>query len=367
MSGKTDLTERPRVLIWEVTQACDLECEHCRADAIPERDPRELSTEEAENLLDEARSFGEGQLVVLSGGDPLKRPDVEHLVRYGTDLGLRMTMTPSGTHNLGSSAIEELSDAGLQRMALSIDGGSAEAHDGFRGEPGSFQETMEAAEHAQEAGIPLQINTTVCSRTLDELYAVSALVDDLDAVLWSVFFLVPVGRGTALEQITPEEAERTMEWLADVQRQSSYAVKTTEAPQYRRVLRQRTDASDEATGSPESMGAGVRAGAGFAFVSHTGEIYPSGFLPKSAGNVRNHSVADVYRESDLFTSLREPDDLKGKCGACEYRYLCGGSRSRAYAKTGDPLESDPLCSYVPEGYTGELPWNHAGGVQGGES
>ncbi len=367
MKEDADHSDSPRVLVWEMTQACDLECSHCRADARPERDPRELDTSEAEALLEDARRFGEGQIVVLSGGDPLKRPDVEHLVEYGDDLGLRMTMTPSGTSNLGREEVQGLADAGLERMALSFDGATPEAHDGFRGEPGSFDDTVEAAEHAREAGLPLQVNTTVCRRTLPELYGVSSLVDELDAVLWSVFFLVPVGRGATLDQITPEEAEETMEWLAEVSPDAPYGVKTTEAPQYRRVLLQSGSTGgrggeSEVSAGPTSgklTGSGVRAGAGFAFVSHTGEVHPSGFLPRSAGNVRDRSVVDIYREDPFFESLRDPDEFEGKCGACEFRWVCGGSRSRAYAATGDPMESDPLCSYVPEGYDGPLPWEEA--------
>ncbi len=337
-----DTSRRPVVLIWELTQACDLTCDHCRADAQPARHPDELTTREGKRLLDDAREFGKGQLVVLSGGDPLKRDDVYELVAYGDEIGLNVTMTPSGTTNLTTENTERLADAGLRRMAVSIDGASAESHDDFRGESGSFTETLRAAEDARDAGVPLQVNTTVCERTVDELPEIAELVDELGAVLWSVFFLVPVGRGAFLDSVTPERAERVLEWLHGVSDQHSFAVKTTEAPHYRRVGAQ--------TGAGGSRRGGVTAGDGFVFVSHTGEVYPSGFLPVSAGNVRDESVVDIYRDSDLFRRLRDKDALKGKCGACDYRALCGGSRSRAYATTGDPLGSDPLCAYVPDGY-----------------
>ncbi len=360
-----DTDERPFVLIWEVTQACELACRHCRADARPGRHPDELDTGEAKSLLEEARSFGDGQLVVLSGGDPLARDDIYELVEYGSEIGLRMTMTPSGTASLTADRVESLAAAGLKRMALSLDGASPETHDAFRMEAGSFEQTIEAADYARSAGLPLQINTTVCAETLSELPAIAELVDELGAVLWSVFFLVPVGRGRLLAPIDPETAENVMTWLGKINADSDFGVKTTEAPHYRRVMMQTAaggspdrgaDATDNSA-RPDRIGrrTGITAGNGFAFVSHTGEVYPSGFLPESAGSVREASIVEIYRESALFTSLRQKDELRGKCGACEFRHVCGGSRSRAYAYTGDPLESDPLCAYVPDGYEGPLP------------
>ncbi|QFU84746.1 TIGR04053 family radical SAM/SPASM domain-containing protein [Natronorubrum aibiense] len=353
-----ETARRPFVLIWELTRACELACKHCRADAKPHRHPDELSTSDGKQLLEDARAFGDGQLIVLSGGDPLARDDTVELVEYGTDIGLRMTMTPSGTTSLTRERIRTLADAGLRRMALSIDGGSASAHDEFRQERGSFEQTIHAAEETRRAGLPLQINTTVCAETVDELPAIREIVADLDAVLWSVFFLVPVGRGRVLDPISPDHAERVMEWLADVSKIARFDVKTTEAPHYRRVAIERHRSSETAERSPpDGIGrrTGITAGNGFAFVSHTGDVYPSGFLPAVAGSVREESIVDIYRDSERFRSLREPDALRGKCGACEYRHVCGGSRSRAFAYTGDPLESDPLCPYVPTAYDGPLP------------
>ncbi|MFC4405935.1 TIGR04053 family radical SAM/SPASM domain-containing protein [Haloarchaeobius iranensis] len=367
-----DTDERPFVLVWELTQACELACEHCRADAQPRRHPDELTTTEGRQLLDEARGFADGQIVVLSGGDPLARDDAVDLVDYGTEQGLRMTMTPSGTSSLTRDRLDDLADAGLRRLALSIDGGSAAAHDAFRGESGSFESTVRAARQAREAGLPLQVNTTVCADTVAELPAVRDLVDELGAVLWSVFFLVPVGRGRLLDPVPPQRADRVMGWLHDVREDADFGVKTTEAPQYRRVGLQRRQGDgtggapgDGSDGAPSSRGdgppagigrrTGITAGDGFAFVSHVGEVYPSGFLPEPAGDVRDESVVDIYRDAPLFERLRDADALRGKCGACEFRAVCGGSRSRAYAHTDDPLESDPLCPYVPDGYEGPLP------------
>ncbi|ELZ04799.1 Radical SAM domain protein [Natrialba chahannaoensis JCM 10990] len=366
-----DTTRRPLVLIWELTQACALACDHCRADAQPARHPDELTTAEGKALLESAREFGDGQLVVLSGGDPLVRDDVDELVAHGTDLGLRMTMTPSGTQSLTRQRIDILSDAGLRRMAVSLDGASAETHDSFRGESGSFEATIRAIEDARAAGVPVQVNTTVCQATVDELPGIRSLLRDIGVVMWSVFFLVPVGRGRVLESISPKQADDVMSWLQGVSESEPFGVKTTEAPQYRRVcVQSRSEAENtDGTGSDgnggPSVGAstglqrrgGIVAGDGFAFVSHTGEVYPSGFLPRSAGSVRDRALTELYRDSELFTSLRDRDQLSGKCGACPYRAVCGGSRSRAYAHSGDPLTSDPLCPYVPEGYDGELPWD----------
>jgi len=358
MNRGLDVDKRPLVLIWELTQACGLTCKHCRADAKPQRHPDELTTAEGKRLLDQAADFGDGQLVVLSGGDPLVRDDLVELVAHGTEEGLGMTLTPSGTDSVTPERIAELQDAGLRRMALSLDGNTAESHDAFRGESGSFDATMAAAEAAHEAGLPLQINTTVCAETVDQLPAIRDLVAELGAVMWSVFFLVPVGRGRVLTQISPERAERVMEWLHEVSETAPFGLKTTEAPHYRRVTIERERAADDGS-AEENAGfqrrTGVRAGQGFAFVSHVGETYPSGFLPESAGNVREESVVDIYRDSELFQRLRDDNSLEGKCGACPYRGVCGGSRSRAYAETGNPLASDPLCSFVPDGYDGPLP------------
>jgi radical SAM protein with 4Fe4S-binding SPASM domain len=277
------------------------------------------------------------------------RPDLTELVDYGTEQGLRMTLTPSGTASLTPGGIEALADAGLQRLALSIDGPDAASHDGFRGVSGSFDATMAAADAAAAADVPLQVNTTVCAETVDQLPAIYDLVAEREAVLWSVFFLVPVGRGAVLTPIDPSRAEAVMGWLHDVAAEAPFGVKTTEAPMYRRVVAQKGDADGPA------RRAGVRAGKGFAFVSHVGEVYPSGFLPAAAGNVREQSIVDIYRDARLFRRLRDDEALRGKCGACEFRHRCGGSRSRAYAYSGDPLASDPLCPYVPSGYSGDRP------------
>jgi radical SAM protein with 4Fe4S-binding SPASM domain len=256
---------------------------------------------------------------------------------------------------LTADVVERLADAGLKRLALSVDGGTAGSHDDFRGEDGSFAETMAAARAVRVAAPPLQLNTTVCRRTVEDLPGLRDLVADLGAALWSVFFLVPVGRGRVLDPIDPERSDEVMAWLAEIEAEADFAVKTTEAPHYRRVVQQRSQMGSEQRPETARKRGGIIAGDGFAFVSHTGEVYPSGFLPESAGDVREESVVDIYRTAPLFENLRDRDSLAGKCGACPFRHICGGSRSRAYATTGDPLASDPLCPYVPPDYDGPLP------------
>ncbi|WP_276239551.1 TIGR04053 family radical SAM/SPASM domain-containing protein [Halobaculum marinum] len=353
-----DTSERPIVLVWEVSRACDLACDHCRAEATPDRHPDELTTAEGKRLLESAREFGEGQVVVLSGGDPLKRDDLEELVAHGDDLGLRMALTPSGTDSVTRDRLQRLADAGLRRVALSIDAADPAVHDGYRGEEGVLEGTLRAARAVEDAGIGLQVNTTVCERTVDELPGVRDLVAELDAVRWSVFFLVPVGRGAALKPVSPARADAVMDWLHRVEEEAPFAVKTTEAPQYRRVQLESggVDPGDvDPERGPPATRPSVRAGDGFAFVSHVGDVTPSGFLPEPAGNVREDDLVDVYQNADLFERLRDRAALGGKCGECEFRGVCGGSRSRAYAVTGDPLAADPLCPYVPDDYDGPLP------------
>lgn len=327
------------MLTWEVTQACDLTCDHCRADARPKRDPRELSTNEGKQLLEAITRFDQPlPILVLSGGDPLKRPDLFDLIEHAVSLGLPTAVTPAPTPLLDRDVIEQLADIGVRRIALSLDGATAETHDGFRGEAGSFETIRRTAVQANEVGLSLQINTTVTASTVGELPGIAALVEEFGAAMWEVFFLVPVGRGADLEQLSAQESERVLEWLYRHQRPAPYRVITVEAPQYRRVAME-VENEDVRVGS-------TRAGHGFLFVSHTGDIYPSGFLPERVGNVREDDIVTTYREAPLLRALRDPDQFRGYCGECSYRTLCGGSRSRAAAITGDPLRSDPSCAYA---------------------
>ena len=379
-----DFNQVPFLVIWEITQACHLACIHCRACAQPLRHPLELTTVEGFRLLDEIRRFGQ-PLLVLTGGDPLLRPEVFDFIAYGTEKGLRVTMTPSGTPLLTKANIMKAKEAGLKRLAISLDGSTAAIHDAFRQVIGSYDWTMQGVTAAREMGLPLQINTTMTRYNLKDLESLAAKMCELEITLWSVFFLVPTGRGKQEDELQPEEYEYVFHFLYDLSKHAPFDIKTTAAPPYRRVVLQRTKAepaikqsSNQAVKqsshalryTPQSpvtshhspsrfqpgftMGSGigraakgVNDGNGFVFISHTGEIFPSGFLPISAGNVRKQSLVEVYRHSPLFTDLRDPDKLKGKCGVCEFRRVCGGSRARAYALSGDYLASDPSCIYQP--------------------
>lgn len=332
--------------------ACDLACQHCRACAIPERHPHELTTEEAKGLLRQVRGFGQSPpMVVITGGDPMKRPDLFELIEYGTALDVPVSITPSGTPLLTRESLQRLKKSGITSMALSLDGAGAEQHDGFRGVAGTFEQTISAAWWAKGEGIPLQINTTVTEETVDELPVIYELLKGIGIMRWSLFFLIPVGRGTTLRPLTPSSCERILAWLYDLSQKSPFMIKTTEAHHFRRIafqrMRQLGKGVDEILYHSPISGFGVNDGNGIVFVSCTGEIFPSGFLPVSAGNVRKDDLTAIYRDSAIFEAMRDKDQLKGKCGVCLYKGICGGSRSRAYAVTGDYLESDPLCAYNP--------------------
>lgn len=373
-----DFDRTPFVAIWETTRSCDLACRHCRAEAMPEALPGELTTEEGCRLLTELAEMGT-PICVLSGGDPAKRADLCELVAHGARLGMRMATIPAATPLLTRELVQGLKDAGLAQMALSLDGPTAEVHDAFRGVPGAYARTLQGAEFAREVGLPLQINTTFSSYNLDHFEVMAELVERLGAVFWEVFFLVPMGRGKEVGQLNAEQFEILFAKLASYSHRVGFIVKITEAPHYRRFLVQEYQRRAEAgeapaaaeTGThPRRLGAkgelpwhmrrdfgpggsiglapkGVNAGNGHVFVSYRGDIFPSGFLPLTCGNIRETSVQEVYRYHPVFRELRNPDLLKGKCGVCGYRHLCGGSRARAFAMTGDYLAEEPFCAYEP--------------------
>jgi radical SAM protein len=337
----------PFLVIWEVTQACDLACVHCRASAVPARHPLELTTEAGFELLAQVAGFGR-PLMVFTGGDPLKRPDLFDLLGRSVELGLRTTVTPSATPLLTEEAIRGFRDCGVSRMAVSLDGPDAASHDAFRRVSGSFARTVFALECARRLGLDTQINTTVSRHNMGALARIAELVAAAEAKLWSVFFLVATGRASQSDDLTADEYEQVFAYLYELSKAAPFDIKTTEAQHYRRYVAQRRKAEGRrAPAEGAGRQAGINDGKGFVFISHTGEIFPSGFLPVSAGNVRRDRLEDVYRNSPLFRALRDSGQLKGKCGVCEYRNLCGGSRSRAYALSGDWLGEDPRCVYQP--------------------
>jgi radical SAM protein len=360
---EADFDQAPFTIAWEVTRACAFACVHCRADAQHTRDPNELTTEEGHRLLERFKDFG-SPIVVFTGGDPMMRRDLFDLIGHATELGLRASLTPTATALPTLDRLRQAMQAGVRRIALSLDAPSPEVHDAFRQVPGSWERTMAILRSAQSVGLSAQINTTVTRHNVHLLPEMVQFVEEVGAVQWSVFFLVPTGRGQLADMISPEEHERVFNWLYDLSQRGTFDIKATAAPMYRRVAIERRRAAQARGGAAAQpvafQGAGfqyadglnrpvkgVNDGRGFLFISHLGEIMPSGFLPVSAGNVRADDVVDVYRHHPLFTALRDPAQLKGKCGACDYRDVCGGQRGRAYAITGDYLASDPACVYQP--------------------
>jgi radical SAM protein len=354
-----DYSQQPFLVIWEVTQACDLACKHCRASAQPNRHPDELTTEEGKRLIDQIAAM-HVPLFVITGGDPIKRPDVYELVRYATDAGVHAAITPSATPLLTREVIFKLKEAGLARLAVSLDGSTAEIHDAVRGVSGAYARTLDVIRWANEAGLPIQIHTTVSRHNAHDLGPLSEMAKELRIVMWSVFFLVPLGRGKTEDLLTGEEFEQVFARLYELSKQVPFQIKTTEAMHYRRYLlqhnleeRHQQQAAGLNEGRAKAVGWAtkrVNDGRGFVFISHTGNVYPSGFLPLVGGNVREQPLSAIYRESPVFQTLRDLTQLKGKCGACEFKEICGGSRARAYAVTGDPLAEEPCCIYQPRNY-----------------
>jgi len=371
---RIDLNQRPFIIIWEATQACALACKHCRATAVPHRDSRELSTAQACELMDQVLEFGSPPpFFVITGGDPFMRPDLFDLVAHGAAIGLPVAVSPSGTPALNRDNLARLRDAGAHAISLSVDGATAATHDAFRGVPGSFDLTLRGWQEARELGLRVQINTTATPQNLHELPAILDTITRRGVMTWSMFFLVPTGRGAALQQFSVQQAEDVLNFCYEADKVVS--LKTTEAPAFRRVCIQRTICEEQGLDPVTTLRLGpdyraltaqladlglqpdgqqlrrpplpINAARGFVFVSHTGEVFPSGFLPRSAGDVHSIPLAQIYRDSNLFTTLRDPDRPAGRCGRCEFRTVCGGSRPRAYGATADLLADDPLCGYEP--------------------
>lgn len=359
-----DYNENPYIVIWEVTRACQLKCIHCRADAQPKPDPNELSNEEGFKLIDQIYEMN-NPMLVFTGGDCMMREDLFELADYAVKKGMRVSMTPSATDNVTKERMKRAKEVGLSRWGFSLDGPTPAIHDHFRGTPGSFDLTLEKIKYLNELEMPLQINTVISKYNYDSLEQMAELVKDLKAVMWYIFLLVPTGRGQLDACLTPAEHEKVFRWLYELGKTAPYDIKTTAAQHYRRVVLQekvrehKLDKDtiryeDTITFDQESIidglkraPKGVNDGNGFIFVSHTGDVFPSGLLPIKVGNVRETPLKEIYRESSVLKEIRNPDLYKGKCGVCEYRFVCGGSRSRTYAVTGDYLESEPYCVYIP--------------------
>jgi len=348
----------PRVVAWEVTRSCNLACAHCRAAAANGPYEGELSTAECLELVTQIAAAGR-PILILTGGEPLLRPDIFEIAEAAREAGLRAVMAPNGTL-VTPAAAARMKAAGIGRVSISIDFPDAAAHDRFRGCTGAFDAALQGMRAAQDAGIEIQVNSTITRLNVAYLPRLLALAEELGAVSFHPFMLVPTGRGKDLadDELDPDDYERTLNWIYDAQRTSPLFFKPTDVPHYWRVMRQRAKADGStltvhphAHGGLNTLSRGCLAGVGFCFVSHVGVVQPCGYFDKAAGNVREQSFGEIWRTAPLFTDLRDLDALKGKCGACEYKRVCGGCRARAFERTGDYLAEEPYCAYVPRGWS----------------
>ncbi len=345
--GKGEL----RLVAWEVTRTCNLHCIHCRAAAVDKPYPGELTTQECLSVIDQITAFAR-PIIIVTGGEPLLRPDVFDIVKYGTDKGLRMVMAPNGTL-LTEDVARRLKACGVQRISISIDGASAEVHDDFRQMPGAFEGSMRGIRAANAVGLDFQINSSITARNLGEIPKILDLAVKLGAKGLHIFMLVPTGRGENLKgvEISPEQYEQALNWFYEQRDKVPFHLKATCAPQYYRILRQRAEAEGKKV-TPEDYGLdavtrGCLGGQSFCFISHVGQLQPCGYLELDCGNVRREGFERAWKESPIFKQLRDPKCYKGKCGICKYLRVCGGCRARAYAKTGDYLGEEPCCVYQP--------------------
>jgi radical SAM protein len=355
---RPEFAHSPLIVFYELTRACDLVCQHCRASAQKQADPCELTPSQSLAMIDDLARFPSPPMLVLTGGDPFKRRDLFTIIERSVSHGMETAITPSATPLMTTRAVEKLKAAGIGRMAISLDGVDAPTHDALRGVPGTFDHALRIIRTAREVGIPIQINTTITPQNYDQLEAMAALLETLDIVLWSVFFIIPVGRATESLRLSGEQHEAAFARLWQLAQTMPFGIKTTEAMHYRRYVLQQAKAARAAghgepgppTKGPRSRFFGVNDGKGILFVSHKGEVQPSGFFPVICGQFPAQSVVDLYQNHPLFLQLRDASQLEGKCRLCEYRNLCGGSRARAFAVTGNPMAAEPDCVYIPPAY-----------------
>ena len=351
-----DGTPSLRLIAWEVTRSCNLACKHCRAEAHTEPYPGEFSTEEAKALIDTFPETG-SPIIIFTGGEPLMRPDIFDLVLYARSKGLRSVMAPNGTL-ITREIARKMKKTGIPRCSISIDGPESASHDAFRGVPGAFAAAMRGIEYLKAEGIEFQLNTTVTKSNLHNFKDIFMLADQLGAVAWHIFLLVPMGRAAGLvgEIISAGEYEDVLNWFYDFRKTTPMHLKATCAPHYYRIMRQRAGEEGLAV-TPETFGMdamtrGCLGGTGFCFISHRGQVQPCGYLELDCGNVRNTPFPEIWRSSKHFLEFRNPADYEGKCGVCEYHKVCGGCRARAHSLTGNYLSEEPLCTYVPRKIAG---------------
>lgn len=344
---------RLRILFWETTVGCNLKCIHCRAAAEPGRSPEELTTAEAIRFVDDLASFAD-PILILSGGEPLYRPDILDIAAHATGKGVRVAMATNGTL-VDAETAAKIAAAGIQRASISIDGVDAGTHDDFRGVDGAFRTALSGGRHLRRNGVEVQFNTTVTRHNIDELPEIVALAEREGAVALHIFLLVPVGCGLEVsgeQQISDAEYERVLNWFYEASRKTEMEMRATCAPHYYRIIRQRArEEGRKVTPKADGMAAmtkGCLAGSSVCFVSYRGEVFPCGYFPVAAGSIREQSIREIWETSPLFDELRNPQLLEGKCGVCEYRMVCGGCRARAYGETGNYLSEEPFCVYEPK-------------------
>ena len=340
-----------RIVAWEVTRSCNLNCVHCRASSQFGPYPNELNTDEAKKVLDQIREVGQ-PIIILTGGEPLLRKDIFTLADYGTKIGLRMVMGTNGTLITPDFA-RRIQDSGIKRVSISLDGATKDSHDVFRKVDGAFDGAIKGITYLRERGIEFQINTTITKNNLFELENIFKLVVELGAVAHHIFLLVPTGRAQDMvsQELNAREYEETLHWFYQQHDKTTIQLKATCAPQYYRILRQEAQRNGKKV-SKENYGLdavtrGCLAGTSYCFISHEGIIQPCGYLEINSGNLRESTFSDIWRNSSVFADLRDFSLYKGKCGRCEYISVCGGCRARAYEFRGDYLSEEPLCTYNP--------------------
>ncbi|MCE4615596.1 MAG: TIGR04053 family radical SAM/SPASM domain-containing protein [Aeropyrum sp.] len=378
--GRWPYEEKPLIVFWESTKACLLACKHCRASALTEPEEGELDTRESMRLVDQVVEFGKPYpIFIITGGDPLMRRDFWEILEYAISQGLRVAVAPSVTPLLTGEVVRRMARMGVARISISIDSGVPEVHDAIRGIPGTFKASLKIIRRALEAGLPVQVNTVVMRPTVETLPRMLKTIIDMGVDVWEVFYVVPTGRAASLLDLRPHEWEDVTNYLYDASRYG-VLVRTVEGPMFRRIaltrrlleklripweskmevgplyerlISETVKLLGEPEGEPMAQTTGTRDGKGVVFVSNKGDVYPSGFLPLPAGNVRVTSLAKIYRGSRYLILLRKAE-FRGKCGRCEFKDLCGGSRARAYAYTGDVLGDDPACLYEPGSFSALL-------------
>ncbi|GBF11996.1 radical SAM protein [Tepidibacillus infernus] len=343
---------QPRLIFWELTEGCNLKCVHCRATAQPNRNKEELSTEEAYQVIDQIASLGD-PILILTGGEPLYRPDFYEIASYALQKGLKVALATNGTL-IDQYHARKIKEIGIKRVSISIDGANKETHDGFRGIPGAFDQALEGAKFLQDAGVDVQFNTTISKHNVDQIEELLQLAVDKKAVALHLFMLVPVGCGIQIaenQMLPSEQYEEVLAWFSEQSREAPLEIKATCAPHYYRIIRQKAkERGEKVTFQTHGMAAmtkGCLAGTGVFFISHKGKVQPCGYLPVEAGDVKKQTLKEIWNESPVFLKLRDQESLEGKCSVCEYINVCSGCRARAFYETGNYMAEEPYCIYQP--------------------